>query len=510
MPYDWIIFLLKTGSIQPCREQIGADLLSGADQSFGSGLKNAWWWMHYMVTVASSTPGAFQNQPNSLRSNLLPMFERNNKNSPVRWLDVEFLEPHICPAGAYFITRKRSKTLQRPGFLHKIKRRRGESHSAEQEPTNTMESLIYRRNSVYTSLATSIASPQRTHTTSGSKSDCESDEMAATHQTNIRTRPQSLSCPEPSPHSIQHQRRPPTLDEVLSDRAAPPYTRGAFTAFLSQNHCLESLEFYIDAKRYNHDYYTVAKQLGESAMEAQCPQTEHLCQLWQRLLTVYIYPASPREINVTGEVRDELLRYSHATIPPHPKILDSAVKRIHELMEESIFIPFVNSFASSQCRQLKRNDDSAERSHSTHLSLRRRFSAQPSLIAHTQNPSSLTLDPNFSLSCPNSSSALFKSTSPNCALYSPPSSDPNSLPEESSTDTASPSSPASTEPMTPPTTPPSNEWQFPFPSNSNMTCPRHKENAWKKMSLRLGFKKKSSGTPVSPKEAQLSPQFYTD
>ncbi|KAI5283801.1 hypothetical protein KEM54_001835, partial [Ascosphaera aggregata] len=308
---------------------------------------------------------------------------------------------------------------------------------------------------------------------------------------------------------------PPTLDDVLSDRALPPYTRGAFTAYLSQNHCLESLEFYIDAKRYDHDYVTVAKQLGTAALEVQSPQTEHLRQLWQRLLTVYIYPASPREINVTGAVRDELLSHSHASIPPNPKILESAVKRIHELMEESIFIPFINSFASSSRNHSKPDDTTHERTHSTHLSLRRRFSAQPYFTthSHSQNSSSpLTVDSSPSAS-PTSTYSFSKSTSfggSSCPSSSSPSSDPNSLPEESTTDAASPSSVASTEPMTPPTTPPTNEWQCSFPHGSNVPCQKHKENAWKKMSLRLGFKKKTSSTPVSPKESQLSSAFPTD
>ena len=46
----------------------------------------------------------------------------------------------------------------------------------------------------------------------------------------------------------------PTLDEVLNNTAPQPYTLAAYTAFLSQQHCLETLEFVTEARRYTEKY----------------------------------------------------------------------------------------------------------------------------------------------------------------------------------------------------------------------------------------------------------------
>ena len=46
----------------------------------------------------------------------------------------------------------------------------------------------------------------------------------------------------------------PKLDEILNDTAPVPYTLGTFIAFLAQNHCLEVLEFILEAKRYRKTY----------------------------------------------------------------------------------------------------------------------------------------------------------------------------------------------------------------------------------------------------------------
>ncbi|KAK6376083.1 hypothetical protein LTS17_007334 [Exophiala oligosperma] len=99
----------------------------------------------------------------------------------------------------------------------------------------------------------------------------------------------------------------PTLEDVLNNTAPSPYTLAAFTAFLSQQHCLETLEFTTEAKKY-----------GEK-------------------------PGSPREINLPAEERDALVRQRCEVRPPLPEKLDPAVRRMFDLMSESIFIPFCNS-----------------------------------------------------------------------------------------------------------------------------------------------------------------------
>jgi hypothetical protein len=283
----------------------------------------------------------------------------------------------------------------------------------------------------------------------------------------------------------------PTLDEVLANVAPPPYTLSAFMAYLSQNHCLETLEFTMEANRYRESYYAFADRLGPTALESDGPESQHLRMLWQRLMTAYIFPGSPREINLSSEVRDELLQYSSVTAPPVPETLDSAVKRIHDLMEESIFLPFVNSHTTSpsmlassgpilgpedimslSSTSLEENPMKKVRSRVKRTSPQSSTRDLPS-TGHSRSTMSL-----------GAVHAIGKRTSG--ALLS--------LSGESASlaltdDSGSPqSSPTAEEPMTPPTTPPASEPHLPIQSPKLRT-----ENPWKKMGMKLGFKKRSTG-----------------
>ncbi|CAI7606036.1 unnamed protein product [Penicillium crustosum] len=267
----------------------------------------------------------------------------------------------------------------------------------------------------------------------------------------------------------------PTLNEVLANIAPPPYTLSAFMAYLSQNHCLETLEFTMEANRYRDSYYALAERIGPAAMESECPETQHLRMLWKRLLTAYIFPGSPREINLSSEVRDALLQYTNVPAPPVPETLDSAVKRIHDLMEESIFLPFVNSHTTSPSmgpsEPFMGPDDFMSLS-STSLDehpmkrvrsrVSKRISPQSStkdLSATGHNRSTMSLG---------TVHAIGKRTSG--ALVS------------------TSGDPTAEEPMTPPTTPPASEPHLPIHSPRLRT-----ENPWKKMGMKLGFKKRSTG-----------------
>ncbi|KAF7529632.1 hypothetical protein PCG10_007190 [Penicillium crustosum] len=283
----------------------------------------------------------------------------------------------------------------------------------------------------------------------------------------------------------------PTLNEVLANIAPPPYTLSAFMAYLSQNHCLETLEFTMEANRYRDSYYALAERIGPAAMESECPETQHLRMLWKRLLTAYIFPGSPREINLSSEVRDALLQYTNVPAPPVPETLDSAVKRIHDLMEESIFLPFVNSHTTSPSmgpsEPFMGPDDFMSLS-STSLDehpmkrvrsrVSKRISPQSStkdLSATGHNRSTMSLGTVHAIG--KRTSGALVSTSGESAYLS------------LTDDSASPqSSPTAEEPMTPPTTPPASEPHLPIHSPRLRT-----ENPWKKMGMKLGFKKRSTG-----------------
>ncbi|KAJ6020886.1 Regulator of G protein signaling superfamily [Penicillium herquei] len=280
----------------------------------------------------------------------------------------------------------------------------------------------------------------------------------------------------------------PTLDDVLANTAPPPYTLSAFMAYLSQNHCLETLEFTLEAKRYRETYTAVVERLGETAVTTDSPESQHLLMLWQRLLMAYIYPGAPREINLSSEVRDPLFDYRDASIPPVPETLDSAVKRIHELMQESIFIPFLNSHTTSPSVYPSDPPFAADESMTlSSTSLDEHPMKRVRSRAKRVSPQSSTKDLPATLSRGAHSlgavHALGKRTSG--AILST-SADSIGL---ALTDDSSPqSSPTAEEPMTPPTTPPASEPHLPFHSPRLRT-----ENPWKKMGMKLGFKKRSNG-----------------
>jgi hypothetical protein len=135
----------------------------------------------------------------------------------------------------------------------------------------------------------------------------------------------------------------PTLEDVLNNRAPSPYTLAAYTAFLSQQHCLETLEFTTEAKRYADKYDEASATLAGMPLTMETQEGWELIQDWQRILEIYIKPGAPREINLPSEERDDLIERSYEVKPPCPDYLDAAVKRMYDLMSDSIFIPFCNS-----------------------------------------------------------------------------------------------------------------------------------------------------------------------
>jgi len=135
----------------------------------------------------------------------------------------------------------------------------------------------------------------------------------------------------------------PTLDDVLNGRAPAPYTLAAYTAFLSQQHCLETLEFVTEAKKYATKYDEAAAMYCGMPLTSESEEGFELMQDWIRMMDVYVKPGAPREINLPAEERDDLVDEQYDPKPPKPEALDPAVQRMRDLMSDSIFIPFCNS-----------------------------------------------------------------------------------------------------------------------------------------------------------------------
>ncbi|KAL2864596.1 regulator of G-protein signaling domain-containing protein [Aspergillus lucknowensis] len=326
-----------------------------------------------------------------------------------------------------------------------------------------------------------------------SSSDTESDEDMDPSS----SRPLSLAVPQGTFCPMR-----PTLDEVLANTAPAPYTLSAFMAYLSQNHCLETLEFTLDAKRYREAYEDLSRQLVQFPITADCPESRHLRMLWQRLLSAYILPGSPREINVSSEVRDDIVRHANASIPPPPSMLDAAVKLVHDLMEESIFMPFLNAHSSSAhvfplSEPLFSHDDrvtivsnssldehSVKRVRSKGGRLSPRSSREMGSPVSASPPANHLSRSNFSI---NAVTSMGKSSnSPSGQTSGTTSGDSGSA---GLTDDSGSLQSSTGEPMTPPTTPPSSE-----PSMHGTSPKSRADNPWKKMGMRLGFKKRGNGS----------------
>ncbi|KAG4280242.1 hypothetical protein FPRO06_11575 [Fusarium proliferatum] len=206
--------------------------------------------------------------------------------------------------------------------------------------------------------------------------------------------------------------RPPSLTEILLDVASPPWTLSAFMAYLSQNHCMESLEFTLDSQRYAAFYNEMITNNPNRAQETN----DRVCILWEKLMQVYIIPCAPREVNLPARIRDQLLGLPCGPIPPHPAQLDEAGRILYELMNDSLLLPFLQSVAPMQLDgPVDEHGRGSRRSSNSNTRMGAPVRSMNSM--HHTDPESLTDD-----------------------------SDCNSTP--------------GMEPMTPPTTPPTSEWAF--------------------------------------------------
>jgi hypothetical protein len=279
----------------------------------------------------------------------------------------------------------------------------------------------------------------------------------------------------------------------------------------------------MDASRYRKHYSKMASRSPGGQLLPGTNEGAYVLSLWQKLLEAYIIPNGPREVNIPANVRDSLIALAMAEIPPDPSVLDVAVQKVYELMEESVLVPFLNSFypqtalpdsANTSQEDLayhvRSNDDRALYRRSTRKERRSSpsmiSSSMPSSAPAVQNrasaPSTFSqFARNLSHSTRVASSSSRVSSVPSArssstAVLSPWSSNHSesmvlSPIDIGMTDDYSGSSPdAVGEPMTPPTTPPQCDFGSPT-SSSGFVGSRSSGGAWKKMRSSFTFKKKS-------------------
>lgn len=138
-----------------------------------------------------------------------------------------------------------------------------------------------------------------------------------------------------SPTTFYHLR--PKLEEILDDAAPSPYTLSTFMDFLSHNHCLETLEFILGVRRYRKTYLLQQNFCDPAWRDAR---RKDMMVQWQHLMTTYITPSAPREINISPAVLTELLDFTNPESPPPPELLERPVRSMHQLIEDSVLAPF--------------------------------------------------------------------------------------------------------------------------------------------------------------------------
>lgn len=335
-------------------------------------------------------------------------------------------------------------------------------------------------------------------TRSSVSSDCDADDEGFMSGGDTQSsRPLSLTIP-----GAPYCPRRPTLREVLADQSSPPWTLSAFTQYLSQNHCLETLEFTMDASRYGKHYQAMVDR-DPCPLSPESPECAYVRMLWQKLLDAYVAQNSPREVNLPSDVRERLISLP-SDVPPPPSQLDQAVRIVYELMDESVLVPFLNSVApprgvSDSYPNPWTSDDSVmdvddrslspsqsrERAHTPPDGLPSAQVGSPRLSQHLSPP--VARHSRLSASLTHTGSGSGSSS----AADGP----------ESLTDDSGDSPMASgLEPMTPPTTPPQSEIGFSgfSPASSPHTSRNDGASGWKKMGAKLGWKKnKSNHGPTS-------------
>lgn len=290
------------------------------------------------------------------------------------------------------------------------------------------------------------------------------------------SRPSSLAIPRTGSPAANY----PSLSEILSNTASPPWTLSAFTAYLSQNHCLETLEFLIEAERYR----TAHLQLLTKQEHISQQQLEAVRDIWQRLLQTYILPYSPREVNLPAPVRDRLLHlgFSAMPSPPQPSELDEAIGIVQELMNDSVLVPFCESVTPTVSESHAEDETPNVRHSRSRLRIPKDLMASAEEVSHS--PKAVLL-PLLGLSRSslhgNRSASGSASDLPEGDLATDDSSSPNSIP--------------GTEPVTPPTTPPTSD--FTFNASPNTLQRAISGNGWKRMSAKLGLSRKNRSTRQS-------------
>ncbi|ODQ67357.1 regulator of G protein signaling superfamily, partial [Nadsonia fulvescens var. elongata DSM 6958] len=151
----------------------------------------------------------------------------------------------------------------------------------------------------------------------------------------------SGSCPHQHPHPTLSASIEPSLDDILADKLTSPYNLASFMGYMSQQHCLETLEFILDTQKYRNYY-----------ISAEYSKT-HLKRIWKRIIDTYVNFNSPKELNLPSDIKDILLKQTDTTLenedanPPSPDDFGPAYKVVKMMIKENPYLGFICSFKTT-------------------------------------------------------------------------------------------------------------------------------------------------------------------
>ncbi|GBC10746.1 hypothetical protein RclHR1_09870005 [Rhizophagus clarus] len=179
--------------------------------------------------------------------------------------------------------------------------------------------------------------------------------------------------------------RKPSLSDILNNETSYPYSLDDFATFLDQTYCLENLEFYMAVRRYTYyayNFYNYSSSPLSSSIDSDSilessfsdptydddsslrgDAPAHLNFLKQKLhdlISTYILPNSPKEINIPAETRDDLLANVFQYNNYHPSIFDNVKDQIFELMESSSFNQFLVEAGNIELRMSSESESCQE------------------------------------------------------------------------------------------------------------------------------------------------------
>lgn len=172
----------------------------------------------------------------------------------------------------------------------------------------------------------------------------------------------------------------PSLESILEDPNSTLFKE--FATYLHQSYCIENLAFWLATQEYYEE----------------CNNKQRQQQLCETMISLYILPNSPQEINIPCEMRQSILDYYYGG-NLHLHIFDDAAEAVLELMRVNSFLPWAAINQGTSSSPTKWSFDSSEQAsttsktakhHKSWTTTRSRNNNKKSVINNSLSTTSLT------------------------------------------------------------------------------------------------------------------------